>query len=191
MSELLMAVLIMSLMTLVLTSGINASTRVYNEAVTYSEKRVLLSTLSEAVMAEIRNGTDFEKTDDVGCNFTFTSKNYGSGMRFSCIEQEKKDNLEETYYVLGLGLYSEDGKPIKENNLLGNGSYINGKISLASLGSKPANDSDIPVNTTFYMNDENEPVVIEVWLTLEDGGEFRHFTVSPMTEQQVLSASAA
>lgn len=165
MSELLMAVLIMSLMTLVLTSGINASTRVYNEAVTYSEKRVLLSTLSEAVMAEIRNGTDFRYSDlgDPVSNFTFTSKNYGSG----------------AYFGVDDGMLTVKGQP-----LVSKGSYIsgeNGKIKI-SLSAE---------NTMMMQPSDTTDVQITVKLTIgNESGESREFTVKPMTEQQILPASA-
>ena len=166
MSELLMAVLIMSLMTLVLTSGINASTRVYNDAVTYSEKRVLLSTLSEAVMAEIRNGTDFRYSDlgDPVSNFTFTSKNYGSGAYF--------------------GVDDKGMLTVKDQPLVSKGSYISGedgkiKISLSAE------------NTTMMQQDDTTDVQITVKLTIgNESGESREFTVKPMTEQQILPASA-
>ena len=173
MSELLMAVLIMSLMTLVLTSGINASTRVYNDAVTYSEKRVLLSTLSEAVMAEIRNGTDFQKVegDDSGNQFTFTSKNYGSKVSFSVAQEDSAEkHCKKGQLLIG-------GNPV-----ISSGSYSNEKITLTDLGAVPDPDID-PVNTAFKMSeDDNGKVSVEVCLVLQ-GGEFRRFTVSPMMEQ--------
>lgn len=106
-SELLMAILVLSIMTVALTAGVSASLRVYRDSVRYAEERTLLSTLSEAVISELRNAKDITDTDKE--TFTFTSANYGPQAAFKVVS----------------GKLTLAGRP-----LIGSGSYSNDTIEV-------------------------------------------------------------
>lgn len=122
-SELLMALLVVSIMTVALTAGVSASLRVYNESIRHAEERTLLSTVAEAVMSELRNAREI-KTDTNG-TVSFTSLNYGPGVSFKVDSGKMKIGSGEAW-----------------NDLIGNGSYIKDKISLK------AEDTSITYNKT-------------------------------------------
>ncbi|MDO5445017.1 MAG: type II secretion system protein [Eubacteriales bacterium] len=146
-SELLVALLVVSIMTIALTAGVSASMRVYNESIRHAEERTLLSTLAEAVMSELRNARDPKIESGV---VTFTSLNYGPGASFSV---------------------GADGKmKIAEKDLIGDGSYIKGKIKL-----------DAGTANTFVSYDETSGI-FKVKLTCAGSGESREFSIRPMAE---------
>lgn len=146
-SELLVAILIVSIMTIALTAGVSASLRVYNEAVQHAEERTLLSTVAEAVMTELRNARDPQIS---GTDVTFTSLNYGPDVSFSV---------------------GADGKmKLAGKDLIGDGSYIKGKIKLD--GGK--------ANT--YVEYDKDTGIFHVKLTCAGSGESREFSIRPMAE---------
>lgn len=75
-TELLVALAILSVMTLGMAVGISASMRIYNESTALSDAQSLSSTLSIAIMDELRFARDVQEGD----NPTFTSQNYGVGV---------------------------------------------------------------------------------------------------------------
>lgn len=76
-SEVLITVLIMSLVTIGVAIGVSSSVRVYRDSVEFSNAQTLSSTLSESVMDELRYASGIgEETP----NPTFTSTNYGDGI---------------------------------------------------------------------------------------------------------------
>ena len=74
-AELLLAVLIMSLLTLAIAAGVGTAVRVYNSSKTYSEAHVLGNT----VLEELRNTLRFAENAEVsgGDTVTFDSSAYG------------------------------------------------------------------------------------------------------------------
>lgn len=76
MTEMLVTTLILGLMTIGLATGITSSMRVYYQSVTYSEERMLLSTLSEAIISELRHSKEAVINSD-GKLETYTSSIYG------------------------------------------------------------------------------------------------------------------
>ena len=146
-SELLMALVIVSVMTVALTAGVSASLRVYRDSVRHSEERTLLSTLSEAIISELRNARDPQIS---GTDVTFTSLNYGPDVSFSV---------------------GADGKmKLAGKDLIGDGSYIKGKIKLD--GGK--------ANT--YVEYDKDTGIFHVKLTCAGSGESREFSIRPMAE---------
>lgn len=78
-SEVLVAVLILGLVTIGLATGVRAAGITYKQNVESAESNTLCSTLATAVMDELRYATDITGTS----SYTFTSKTYGSGVSFS------------------------------------------------------------------------------------------------------------
>ena len=158
-TELLTAILILSLTTAAVTAGISASLRVYNDSVIYSEERMLLSTLCEAVTGELRYATEI-KSDTEGNITTFTSPNYGSGVSFGF---KQIDSAPEGWGIITIGVSSKA-------YLIGSGSYSNNKI-----GAK--------INTLEVSDDKIE-VEIQVCTlaseTSRSSPESRTFTICPL-----------
>ena len=59
-TEVLVAVLILSIVTAGVAVGVSSSVRVYRESVQFSEALTLSSSLSQAVMGELRYATDYD-----------------------------------------------------------------------------------------------------------------------------------
>ena len=75
-TEVLMALLILSLVTVGMAAGIGASLRVYRQATETSDAQMLASTLSTALMDELRYARDISGTT----NPTFTSGTFGENV---------------------------------------------------------------------------------------------------------------
>lgn len=73
-SEVLMAMLILSLVTVGMAAGIGASLRVYRQATEASDAQMLASTLSTALMDELRYARDIQ------ADGSFTSDTFGEGV---------------------------------------------------------------------------------------------------------------
>lgn len=73
-SEVLVALLILSLVTVGMASGIGASLRVYRQATEASDAQMLASTLSIALMDELRYARDIQ------ADGSFTSDTFGEGV---------------------------------------------------------------------------------------------------------------
>lgn len=72
-TEVLVALLILSLVTVGVAAGVSASLRVYRQATESSDAQMLVSTLSTALMDELRYARDISGTDTP----TFTSDTFG------------------------------------------------------------------------------------------------------------------
>lgn len=79
-SEMLVTVAILGLVTLAVSVGISSALRVYNQSVTLSDAQTLTSTLSQAIMDELRYARDI---DDKQNPIQFTSMNYGLDAAFA------------------------------------------------------------------------------------------------------------
>ena len=75
-TEVLMALLILSLVTVGMAAGIGASLQVYRQATEASDAQMLASTLSTALMDELRYARDISGTT----NPTFTSGTFGENV---------------------------------------------------------------------------------------------------------------
>lgn len=76
-TELLAAVLVLGLVSLGAAVGVNSALRVYRQSTALSDAQTLSSTLSVALMDELRFARDLTETDGV---VTFTSDSFGSGV---------------------------------------------------------------------------------------------------------------
>ena len=72
-SEVLVALLILSLVTVGVATGVSASLRVYRQATESSDAQMLASTLSTALMDELRYARDIQ------ADGSFTSDTFGEG----------------------------------------------------------------------------------------------------------------
>lgn len=81
-SEMLVTVAILGLVTLAVSVGISSALRVYNQSVTLSDAQTLTSTLSQAIMDELRYARDI-KTNEEGALSSYTSMDYGLDAAFS------------------------------------------------------------------------------------------------------------
>ncbi|MDO4516820.1 MAG: prepilin-type N-terminal cleavage/methylation domain-containing protein [Bacillota bacterium] len=75
-SELLVAILILSLVSLGVAVGVSSAMRVYQQSVELSDAQTLSSTLATAIMDELRFARDVSGTD----NPSFTSATFGEGV---------------------------------------------------------------------------------------------------------------
>ncbi|MEG2138802.1 MAG: prepilin-type N-terminal cleavage/methylation domain-containing protein, partial [Oscillospiraceae bacterium] len=73
-SELLVTLAILGVLTLAIAVGISSAATVYRQSVTLSESGVLASTLSQAVADELHYAREIKGTDTV----TYTSQTYGA-----------------------------------------------------------------------------------------------------------------
>lgn len=78
-SELLVAILILSLVSLGVAVGVSSAMRVYQQSVELSDAQTLSSTLATAIMDELRFARDVSVTDN---NPSFTSATFGEGVSF-------------------------------------------------------------------------------------------------------------
>lgn len=81
-TELLVAMLILSLVTVGVATGISASLRVYRQATETSDAQMLTSTLSTALMDELRYARDVSGTDDP----IFTSGTFGENVSVEVLD---------------------------------------------------------------------------------------------------------
>lgn len=72
-TEVLVSLLILSLVTVGVVAGVSASLRIYRQAVEASDAQMLASTLSTALMDELRYARDIQT------NGSFTSDTFGEG----------------------------------------------------------------------------------------------------------------
>lgn len=77
-TEVLVALIILSLVTVGIATGVGASLRVYRQATEASDAQMLASTLSTALMDELRYARDISGTTDP----TFTSGTFGENVFF-------------------------------------------------------------------------------------------------------------
>ena len=75
-TEVLVALIILSLVTVGIATGVGASVRVYRQATEASDAQMLVSTLSAALMDELRYARDVGGSADAP---TFTSDTFGEG----------------------------------------------------------------------------------------------------------------
>ena len=73
-TEVLVALLILSLVTVGVAAGVGASVRVYRQATEASDAHMLASTLSTALMDELRYARDIQ------ADGSFTSDTFGEGV---------------------------------------------------------------------------------------------------------------
>lgn len=81
-SEMLVTVAILGLVTLAVSVGISSALRVYNQSVALSDAQTLSSTLSQAIMDELRYARDM-KTSAEGALSSYTSMDYGLNAAFA------------------------------------------------------------------------------------------------------------
>ena len=125
-SELLIALIIVSIMTVALTVGVSSSLRVYQEAVRHAEERTLLSTLSEAIINELRN--DAVIVDESGIIQEYISQNFGTFNEIQLVEGEVFAGAKtgDPKRLIGSGSYSNHTLIVKELSITYNktaGSY--------------------------------------------------------------------
>lgn len=104
-SEMLVTVAILGLVTLAVSVGISSALRVYNQSVALSDAQTLSSTLSQAIMDELRYARDISSKDGL----KFTSANYGLNASFSVGADGR----------IKVG----DGDPAHGKDLVGSGAY--------------------------------------------------------------------
>ena len=92
-SEMLVTVAILGLVTLAVSVGISSALRVYNQSVTLSDAQTLTSTLTQAIMDELRYARDI-KTNEEGALSSYTSMDYGLNAAFSA------DNTDYLFHAL-------------------------------------------------------------------------------------------
>lgn len=85
-TEVLVAVLILSLVTVGVAAGVSSSVKVYRKSVQFSESRTLCATLSQAVMDELRYATDIGSQST---NPTFTNQS-GESVAIAAVEGQLK-----------------------------------------------------------------------------------------------------
>ena len=79
-TEMLVAIAVLGLLTAAVVTGIYASVPVYQQSVALSEASVLTSTLSQAITDELHFARNITVSGDT---VTFTSRNYGQNVSFS------------------------------------------------------------------------------------------------------------
>lgn len=82
-TELMVAIVVLGLLTLAVSVGTSASLQVYYQTTTLSESQVLASTLSQAITDELRFAGEI-KTDPDGALLSYTSRYYGKDVSLSC-----------------------------------------------------------------------------------------------------------
>lgn len=89
--EMLLAVLIMSLLTLVVAAGSGTVMKVYRSEKAYSESRVLANSLLTAITEEIRyaSGVDADG-EGTSHEVVYNSSRYGAGARLHIVEENGK-----------------------------------------------------------------------------------------------------
>ncbi len=75
-TEMLVAIAVLGLLTLAVATGIAASVPVYQDATALSESSILASTLTQALQNELRYARDVQLYDD-GTLHSYTSTNFG------------------------------------------------------------------------------------------------------------------
>lgn len=110
-SEVLVALLILSLVTVGVATGVNASLRIYRQSVALSDAQTLSSTLSEALMDELR----YARNISDGAAPTFTSVSFGEGVAVrssggyiivSPPVREMGDDMKSWPLLVGTGAYA-------------------------------------------------------------------------------------
>lgn len=136
-TEMLVAVVILGLVTLAVSVGITSALPVYHDSVALSESSVLASTLSQALWDELRYARDVE-TDGAGNVTAFTSATFGPR---AAIGNED-------------GQITVSGKP-----LIGSGAYTN-----FSATASVTRDADDPALLTILLRIQ-ETADSPVWST--------------------------
>ena len=166
-SELLIALVIVSIMTIALTAGISASLRVYQESVRHAEERTLLSTLSEAIINELRN--DAVMVDNSGMIQAITSQNFGNCNEIRLLRENEKKSKKEDGKVF---VVTKTGDSIKSTPLIGSGAYSNHVLKV----------QNIEIN--YNEKQKSYDVVIELE-PYNGASESREFSVKPKSESYV------
>lgn len=102
-SELLVTLAILGVLTLAIAVGISSATTVYRQSVALSESGVLASTLSQAVSDELHYAKDIrviEGTDTV----TYTSQTYGANVSITADKNGKL--MVGSYQLVGDAAYT-------------------------------------------------------------------------------------
>ncbi|MEG0755488.1 MAG: type II secretion system protein [Oscillospiraceae bacterium] len=99
-SELLVTLAILGVLTLAIAVGISSATTVYRQSVALSESGVLASTLSQAVSDELHYAQDISGTDTV----TYTSQAYGANATITADKNGKL--MVGAYQLVGDAAYT-------------------------------------------------------------------------------------
>lgn len=101
-SEMLVAVAILGLVTLAVSVGVTSSLRVYRDSVALSNAQILVSTISQALLDDLRFARDIEM-DGTSGEVVYTSPNYGLG---ASVKSEDGRITVGDYELLGSGAYA-------------------------------------------------------------------------------------
>lgn len=109
-AETMIALLVVSLVSMTVAVGVAASGRVYHQAVTVSESQLLASTLTAAIENELRYASDIQGV----ASPTFYSEKYGSGVSFGTDEGQITLG---GYKLIGSGAYSTNTNQTKSADI--------------------------------------------------------------------------
>ncbi len=101
-TEMLVAIAVLGLLTAAVVTGIYASVPVYQQSVALSEASVLTSTLSQAITDELHFARNITVSGD---SVSFTSQNYGQNVSFGV--NENGHVILGGMEVIGSGAYSD------------------------------------------------------------------------------------
>ena len=104
-TETLVALLIVSLVSMAVAVGVTSAIQVYHRSVEFSDTQVLFSTLTQAVTDELRYARDVEVREGTNDVTSFTSMNYGAGCSFA--SDEKGQLTVKGRLLVGSGVYSK------------------------------------------------------------------------------------
>lgn len=141
MTEVLVAVLLVSLMSCVVLVGVGTALRVYRQSVTFSRAQTALSTLMEAVGDELRLATNVAQEGDV-ISYTSARKNTQT---VSLNVSAKGELLVGDTLLVSDGVYSGGGMKVTEFEL----SYDGAGVFTVSLTVFGGNDVYASAQTQF------------------------------------------
>ena len=178
MSEMLVATLILGLMTTAMASGISASIRIYHDSVTYSEKRMLLSTLAESISTELRYAKEAEvksvsNPEDKKYQLQdYTSPNFGFDSKIEV---------------------SSDGRiTVKGSDLVGDGVYSKNKLLSACLIDEGSSEKQSGTAKIYYYESTETEVrdyyefTVAVYSGDEETPETRTLRVKPLDAPTII-----
>ena len=177
MSEMLVATLILGLMTTAMASGISASIRIYHDSVTYSEKRMLLSTLAESISTELRYAKEAEvepvsNTSNKYLLQDYTSPNFGFDSKIEV---------------------SSDGRiTVKGSDLVGDGVYSKNKLLSACLIDEGSSEKQSGTAKIYYYESTETEVrdyyefTVAVYSGDEETPETRTLRVKPLDAPTII-----
>ena len=100
-SEMLVALAILGLVCLAVAGGLSASLGIYRDSVALSDAQTLASTLTQALMDDLRFARDFQT--DAGGGLSYTSPSYGEG---ATVGQSEGHITIHGYELVGSGAYA-------------------------------------------------------------------------------------